>query len=628
MDKPDRMPNVPPFVKFVASAVPMVFDNSLSYYEALCALWKYIQGMTDVINNNATLEEEYIVKFNELKTFVDGYFANLDVQEEINNKLDQMAEDGTLQEIITTYIQANVAWTFDTVADMKQATNLTNGSYAQTLGFHSVNDGGGALYHITNTGTANEMDIIAVGSLFANLINGDNVKQYGAYGDDSNNDSPYIQRAVSQNLGKTIFIPNGTYQINAPINITGSIKIVGDKSGSILKKVSLDAYNASVNYNDTTFNFNNYPSVLNFVFSTNSNVTYPVIEDVWFSESIDEQTKASYAIVAPHLTYATISGCRFNDFNIGIILGGWCDNVQKCQFFSSTNAIVSLSDSNFINNNISECYFNESYIQLRNAQNTVIENSQADRNSISFIFIDCPSVSLNNCSTEGYAVCTRSNNSYVHINGGDWELHSKDYYQQFFDTSNAGELHIENAYIHYADYGSPGEVPARTQLISNNQGGKIIIKNCKISVPWTYTDYLSGNGINQIDDYVHSNVVTTLNKVQKTISAGQKVEIQRLALGYNKKAQAKVVGRGSFDNLCVWIEANITAIDRGTQADPTIVDCDVKDNSCISGVGNASSTTAYITCEYDSTTREAVIYFNSSANYHYDIYTDIEFNLL
>ena len=59
-DKPQSMPPVPPFVKFVAASVPMVFDDSLSYYEALCALWKYISGMTDVINNNATLEEEYI----------------------------------------------------------------------------------------------------------------------------------------------------------------------------------------------------------------------------------------------------------------------------------------------------------------------------------------------------------------------------------------------------------------------------------------------------------------------------------------------------------------------------------------------------------------------------------------
>lgn len=126
--------------------------------------------------------DEYVAKFTELKDFVDNYFDNLDVQDEINNKLDAMAEAGTLQEIITAYIQSNVAWTFDTVADMKLATNLVEGSYAQTLGFHTLNDGGGALYKITNTGTANEMDVIAVGSLYANLIDEDviNVKKYGA----------------------------------------------------------------------------------------------------------------------------------------------------------------------------------------------------------------------------------------------------------------------------------------------------------------------------------------------------------------------------------------------------------------------------------------------------------------
>ena len=98
----EKAPNVPPFVTFVTSAVPMVFDNSLSYYEALCALWKWLQDdVVNVINNNATVTEdyieltnEYIEKFNELKDYVDTYFDNLDVQEEINNKLDAMVEEG------------------------------------------------------------------------------------------------------------------------------------------------------------------------------------------------------------------------------------------------------------------------------------------------------------------------------------------------------------------------------------------------------------------------------------------------------------------------------------------------------------------------------------------------------
>lgn len=47
---------------------------------------------------------EYIEKFTELKDFVDDYFDNLDVQEEINNKLDAMVEDGTMTEILNDTI--------------------------------------------------------------------------------------------------------------------------------------------------------------------------------------------------------------------------------------------------------------------------------------------------------------------------------------------------------------------------------------------------------------------------------------------------------------------------------------------------------------------------------------------
>ena len=49
---------------------------------------------------NATVED-YIERFNTLYNYVHDYFDNLDVQEEINNKLDQMLEDGDLEEIIS-----------------------------------------------------------------------------------------------------------------------------------------------------------------------------------------------------------------------------------------------------------------------------------------------------------------------------------------------------------------------------------------------------------------------------------------------------------------------------------------------------------------------------------------------
>ena len=251
-DKPSVMPPVPPFVRFVASAVPMVFDDSLSYYEALCALWKYVSDMTDVINNNATLEEEYILKFNELKSYVENYFANLDVQEEINNKLDVMAEDGTLQTLINNVLQPNVTWTFDTVADMKLSENLVSGGYARTLGFHSVNDGGSAIYYIDETGTANEMDIIAIGDLRAHLVcNEANVKQFGAYGDNTHSDDTYFAQAVSyaQTNNLILRVPVGTYKLDNAISMK-HLKIRCDGELNNANTITLGAYATGSTYTD------------------------------------------------------------------------------------------------------------------------------------------------------------------------------------------------------------------------------------------------------------------------------------------------------------------------------------------------------------------------------------------
>lgn len=222
-DKIQHAAPVPPFVRFVASAVPMVFDNSLSYYEALCALWKWMQdNLVNVVNNNASVTEQYIEYdlhtrelFIELQSYVDNYFDNLDVQEEINNKLDDMVEAGTLQEIITTYIQSNVAWTFDTVADMKLATNLVDGSYARTLGFYSINDQGGSLYKVSNTGTANEIDVIAIDSLFATKVSEVEVcvEQFGAKGDGTTDDTESIRSALTSGASKVNFVKDKTYMV-------------------------------------------------------------------------------------------------------------------------------------------------------------------------------------------------------------------------------------------------------------------------------------------------------------------------------------------------------------------------------------------------------------------------------
>ena len=103
-----------PFRRFVTTigVFPTAFTDAMTYYECLAYLVKYLEdSVVPAVNENAEALKE-------LQDYVVHYFDNLDVQEEINNKLDDMVEKGTLQEIITDYIQDNVNCTFDTVVDI------------------------------------------------------------------------------------------------------------------------------------------------------------------------------------------------------------------------------------------------------------------------------------------------------------------------------------------------------------------------------------------------------------------------------------------------------------------------------------------------------------------------------
>ena len=217
----NRINFLPPWVE--TNLQPAFYDTeSGTVLQQTARMYAKVNQLIRNVNDQNETIDLYIAKFIELHDYVHDYFDNLDVQEEINNKLDQMAEDGTLQEIITQYIQANVAWTFDTVADMKSATNLIAGSYARTLGFHSLNDGGGAIYKISDSGTVNEMDVIAVGALYANLIRPEvaNPVMLGAYCDGTHDDTDSIQRAVD--LYKEVDLIGKSYLTTEAVLITAS----------------------------------------------------------------------------------------------------------------------------------------------------------------------------------------------------------------------------------------------------------------------------------------------------------------------------------------------------------------------------------------------------------------------
>ena len=197
---------ITPFTRFCCTIgnIPTSYMVSLTYEEQLLWLCDYLEKtVIPAVNTNAGAVAELQSLYVELKNYVDHYFDNLDVQEEINNKLDEMVENGTLQEIISTYLDANAIFVFNTVSDLINNDNLLSGTFARTLGYYEINDGGGALYKIRNI-TENDLNNILVipisETLVAELIilnDTVSINQLGAKSDNLTNARNYLENAFS-----------------------------------------------------------------------------------------------------------------------------------------------------------------------------------------------------------------------------------------------------------------------------------------------------------------------------------------------------------------------------------------------------------------------------------------------
>lgn len=244
---------------------PYIEDDfdAITNYELLSRVVEYLNK----IIGNENLQNESIIElynaFNSLKDYVDNYFENLDVQDEINNKLDQMVEDGTLDQIIEQYLNSSAIWCFDSVADMKLATNLINGSYAKTLGYYEKNDGGSSLYkirEITNDDVVDNGSIISLNdNLIAELIliNSISPEQMGAKCDGINDDSEYLVNAFNlAKNNKLRLVLDKNYYINDSITLDGENNVVNIEE--IENSLKIDGQILIKNINYSTIKLNLY----------------------------------------------------------------------------------------------------------------------------------------------------------------------------------------------------------------------------------------------------------------------------------------------------------------------------------------------------------------------------------
>lgn len=151
------------FRNWVLNNFPFLEDDfdALTDYELFCKMVEYMKKSLDKI-------KDYQEELNEFRTELDeykNYFDNLDIQEEIDKKLDEMAESGELTDIIAQYLQLAGVLAYNTISDMSEATNIVNGSICKCLGNTTYNDGNGGYYKVRTITSSDVIDGVNLVSL-------------------------------------------------------------------------------------------------------------------------------------------------------------------------------------------------------------------------------------------------------------------------------------------------------------------------------------------------------------------------------------------------------------------------------------------------------------------------------
>lgn len=229
-----------PFTKFCMSigAIPSSYLLSLSYEEQLLWLCDYLQNtVIPAVNNNADAVTELQNLYIELKSYVDNYFKNLDVQQEINNKLDDMAEDGTLASIINDELLGQIN---QDISSIKNTLNVM-----ETMPTIMIGDSYGA-------GHSSPSYVTGWCDLLAKMLD------------------------ISQENGTYYKVAIGSTGFNPPSADT-FLEMIQSLEDTITNKSKIKRIIVCAGYNDANNNQNTYNSLLPIIknFISYCNTTYP-----------------------------------------------------------------------------------------------------------------------------------------------------------------------------------------------------------------------------------------------------------------------------------------------------------------------------------------------------------------
>lgn len=221
-----------PFKFYVLQNFPFIEEDfdALTNYELMC---KLAEKINEVITSNNSVGQQVVT----LTDYVSNYFENLNVQTEIDNKLDEMTKDGTLDKIINQEIFGQINQDISTIKNI-----LSNNETLPTI---MIGDSYGA-------GHSSPSYVTGWCDLLANMLN------------ISEEDGSYYKVAI----GSTGFNPPSADTFLEMIQSLDDV--ITDKS-KIRRIIVCGGYNDANNTNNT------YSSLLPIIktFINYCNTTYP-----------------------------------------------------------------------------------------------------------------------------------------------------------------------------------------------------------------------------------------------------------------------------------------------------------------------------------------------------------------
>ncbi|MFR0823611.1 MAG: right-handed parallel beta-helix repeat-containing protein [Clostridia bacterium] len=361
--------NLTPFKWFVLENFPFIeadFD-ALTEWQLFCKIGKEMNKIIDSQNSVGQEMETISQAFISLQNYVNDYFENLDVQDEIDNKLNEMAEDGTLENIINVQIFGNLE-KHSYIINVLKCGALNNGNDTTTILNNIFQEYGEAsyffpkgIYYFKNIDPPSNCKLIGEeGTKFIIPTNEEIVSNF--YIENKENisfENIYFQNAENSNVG-TLYGDN-FYNIKACIFAKNSSNI---KINNCIFNKFFYGFQAEDTNNVIISNSKFSESGYGMIFVFNNSKNYKIINCEFDTAYTNVSNKLTYMIAftssdfTETLTFPeniTIENCDFkNNLYWESIDTHGANNIKinNCNFYNVFAGITLFNDQRFVNRHL------------------------------------------------------------------------------------------------------------------------------------------------------------------------------------------------------------------------------------------------------------------------------------